>query len=114
MAQPVGEPATQAQIGTTLLREFEEELLGREDLEQISDESRPADPLHWERHPEAMRPLLDNPDTFHVRCTGFGLNLLSGTYEVPCLIVIDDEDWWRQWGHLIAGNWETTACSPVW
>lgn len=37
------------------------------------------------------------------------MNLLSGTYEVPCLVVIEDESWWGQWGYLIAGNWETTS-----
>ena len=23
--------------------------------------------------------------------------------------MIEDEDWWGQWGHHIAGNWETSA-----
>ncbi len=112
--QPIGEAATEVRLGTTLLREFEEELLGRQDLEQMSDEARrTADPLHRERHPAAMLELLSNPGSFHLRCTGFGLNLLSGTYEVPCLIVIDDEDWWGRWGHLIAGNWETMSIDSI-
>ena len=28
---------------------------------------------------------------------------------MPCLIAIEDEDWWGQYGHLIAGNWETMS-----
>ena len=108
--QPVGEAASQARFATTILRELEEELLGREDLEQMSDDARrTADPLHAERHPEAMLPLLYEPDGFQIRGTGFGLNLLSGTYEVPCLIVIEDEHWWGDFGHHIAGNWETMS-----
>jgi hypothetical protein len=37
---------------------------------------------------------------------GFGINLLSGNYEFACLILIDDEDWWRRFGSLIEANWE--------
>ncbi len=108
--QPVGEPARQTRLGMTLLRELEEELLGRADLEQLSEAARrTAAPMHSQHRPDAMAALLANPDSFSVWCTGFGLNLLSGTFEVPCLIVIDDETWWEQWGHLIIGNWETAA-----
>jgi len=112
--QPVGESSAEARLSTTLLRELEEELLGREDLEQMSAESRrTADVLHHERHPEAMRALLDGTGSFRVRCTGFGINLLSGTFELPCLVVIDDERWWTKWGHLIAGNWETMSIESI-
>ena len=89
--QPIGEAVPQSRLGVTLIREFEEELLGREDLEQMSEESkRLVDPLHQERTPPALASLLNNPGAFHLRLTGFGLNLLSGTYEAPCLIVVDD------------------------
>ncbi|MEM7272667.1 MAG: helix-turn-helix domain-containing protein [Actinomycetota bacterium] len=108
--QPIGEAAPQSRLGVTLMREFEEELLGREDLEQMSAESkRVVDPLHKEHRQPAMAALLESPDAFQVRLTGFGFNLLSGTYEAACLIVIDDENWWVDWGHTIAGNWETTS-----
>jgi hypothetical protein len=108
--QPIGEAASEARFATTILRELEEELLGREDLEQRSDEARrTAAPMHAERHPEAMLPLLYEPEGLRLKGTGFGLNLLSGTYEVPCLILIEDERWWEDWGHHIAGNWETMA-----
>lgn len=108
--QPIGEAAPQSRLGITLMREFEEELLGREDLEQMSEESkRLVDPLHQERTPPALASLLEKPGAFHLRLTGFGLNLLSGTYEAPCLIVVDDENWWGEWGHEIVGNWETTS-----
>ncbi len=112
--QPVGESSAEARLSTTLLRELEEELLGREDLEQMSAESRrTADVLHQERQPDAMRALLDDTESFRLRCTGFGINLLSGTFELPCLVVIDDERWWTHWGHLIAGNWETMSIESV-
>jgi hypothetical protein len=36
----------------------------------------------------------------------FDINLVTGTYEFGCLLVIDDESWWEQWGHLVEANWE--------
>jgi hypothetical protein len=108
--QPISEASSEARLSITLLRELEEELLGREDLEQMSDEARrTADPLHEQRQPEAIRSLLQSPDALRVACTGFGINLLSGTYEVPCLVTIEDDRWWGKWGHQVAGNWETTS-----
>ena len=108
--QPISESSSEAKLSTTLLRELEEELLGREDLEQMSDESkRTADPLHEERQPDALRALLQTRESFRAICTGYGINLLSGKYEVPCLVVIEDETWWGQWGYQVAGNWETTS-----
>jgi hypothetical protein len=41
-----------------------------------------------------------------MECVGFGINLLSGNYEFACLILIDDEEWWRRFGSLIEANWE--------
>ena len=107
--QPIGATAPETRLGTTLLRELEEELFGRQDLEQMSDEARrTADPLHDQRRPEAVQVLINGDAGFQAICTGFGINLVSGTYEVPCLMVIEDETWWQKWGHLIVGNWETS------
>ena len=41
-----------------------------------------------------------------MECVGFGINLLSGNYEFACLIVVDDEEWWAQFGGLVEANWE--------
>jgi hypothetical protein len=46
-------------------------------------------------------------DAYRLECTAFGLNLITGSYEFACLIVIDDETWWTQFGHLLEANWET-------
>jgi len=37
---------------------------------------------------------------------GFGVNLLTGNYEFPCLIVINDDEWWARFGGQIEANWE--------
>jgi hypothetical protein len=107
--QPTGEPANEVRIAATVERELEEELFGREDLEQRSGESvRRADPLHAQHRSEPMADLLDHRgDTFRTECTGFGINLVTGNYEFPCLIVIEDERWWDSYGHLVEANWET-------
>ena len=108
--QPTGEPAEEAALATTLERELEEELLGRQDLEQLSQASqRRADPLHRQRRSEPMAWLLDRRDTgaFRTECTAFGINLVTGNYEFACLAVIEDEHWWEQYGHHVEANWET-------
>ncbi|HEX8804491.1 MAG TPA: hypothetical protein VF743_09865 [Acidimicrobiales bacterium] len=51
--------------------------------------------------------LLDKgADAFRVECTGLGVNLVTGNYEVACLLVIEDEAWWERYGHLVEVNWE--------
>ncbi len=106
--QPAIEPAREVDLSATLIREFEEELLGRQDLEHLSPKSwRRADTLHRHHRSEPVAWLLDRAgDAFRTECTGFGYNLINGTFEFPCLIVIDDESWWTQWGHMVEANWE--------
>lgn len=106
--QPTAEPTDEASIAVTLRREFEEELLGRDDLEQLSRSGRPhVDLLHPQNLTEPMAWLLDRgPETYRIECTGFGFNLVTGNYEFACLIVIDDESWWDRFGHLVEANWE--------
>jgi transcriptional regulator with XRE-family HTH domain len=106
--QPMREPAREARLSTTIEREFEEELLGRADLEQIvSTARRPADPLHESQVTEPLAWLHDRPGTHRVECTGLGFNALTSNYEFACLIVVHDEEWWRRFGHLVVANWES-------
>jgi hypothetical protein len=98
----------ETRISASLERELEEELLGRKDLEQLSASSnRRAAPRHPLRRTEPMEWLLANTDAYHVECTGFGINMLTGNYEFPCLALIDDERWWSQYGDRVEANWET-------
>jgi hypothetical protein len=93
--QPTGEHAHEARLSATLRREFEEELLGRQDLEQIEPHAHShVDLLHAQHLTEPMAWLLDRPDSF------------TGNYEFACLVVIDDEGWWHSFGHLVESNWE--------
>lgn len=53
---PTTEAAEEAHLSASLERELEEELLGREDLEQVSERSfRRADPFHADQLSEPMR-----------------------------------------------------------
>ncbi len=106
--QPTGEPGDEAPISVTIRREFEEELLGRQDLEQIGQaEHAHVDLLHAQHLTEPMAWLLDQgPDAYRVECTGLGFNTLTSNYEFPCLIVIEDETWWDRFGHMVEANWE--------
>jgi hypothetical protein len=44
-----------------------------------------------------------------MECTGFGLNLVSGNFEFASLIVIDDEEFWPQYGGQVEANWESST-----
>ena len=91
--QPLTDFRGDAKIAATLRREMEEELFGRQDIDNTLCEQHAADPLHPARLSAPMRWLLtENPAAFRMECTGFGLNLVSGNFEFACLIVIDSED----------------------
>jgi transcriptional regulator with XRE-family HTH domain len=106
---PTTEAAEEAHLSASLERELEEELLGREDLEQVSERSfRRVDPFHADQISEPMRWLVKRrqTDAYRVECVGFGINMVTGNYEFPCLIVIDDEEWWQRYSGQIEANWE--------
>jgi hypothetical protein len=105
--QPLVDFSDGASLAATIEREFEEELLGRPELELAGgDDRHTADPLHESRLSEPMRWLISHPDTWRTTCTGFGINVLSGNYEFASTIVIDDERWWADFGGEVATNWE--------
>jgi len=107
---PTVEAGLEARLSASLERELEEELLGRQDLEGLVEGSyRQADPFHREHLSEPMRWLLDrrHTDAYRVECVGFGINMVSGNFEFPCLILIDDEEWWARYGGQVEANWET-------
>jgi hypothetical protein len=105
--QPTGEVSEEAPLSVTLHRELEEELLGRADLEQLTEEGyRHVDPLHAQQTSEPLAWLLDRRDTYRTECTGFGLNMVTGSYDLPCLVIVDDPEWWDRFGHLVETNWE--------
>jgi hypothetical protein len=106
---PSVEPWAEADLSTSVHRELEEELLGRDELGNISDEGlRKVDPFHADLLSEPLRWLLDHqdPSAYRLECVGFGVNLLTGNYEFPCLIVINDDEWWARFGGQIEANWE--------
>jgi hypothetical protein len=107
--EPMTDFRNDAKIAATLLREMEEELFGREDTDNTLAGPHAADPMHPSRLSEPMRWLTDNPGTFRMECTGFGLNLVSGNFEFACLIVIDSDEFWYRYGGQIEANWESSA-----
>ena len=108
--QPMTDYRSDAEIAATLLREMEEELFGREEIDNTVNEQSAADPMHPSRLSEPMRWLLtENPGALRVECTGFGLNLVSGNYEFACLVVVESDDFWSRYGGQIEANWESSA-----
>ncbi|GHF44557.1 hypothetical protein FHX82_001837 [Amycolatopsis bartoniae] len=108
--QPAADVRADTRLGGTLLREMEEELFGRDDVDNTLGDQRAADPMHPSRLSEPMRWLLERPlgERLRMECTGFGLNLVSGNYEFPSLIVIEDEEFWLRFGGQIEANWEAS------
>lgn len=107
--QPMSDFRADAQIGATLRREMEEELFGREEIDNTLVNQRRADPMHPSLLSEPMRWLMEDSSRLRMECTGFGLNLVSGNYEFPGLVVVEDEEFWARYGGQIAANWESSA-----
>ncbi len=88
---------------------MEEELFGREDIDNTINVQHAADPMHPARLPSAPNPrwlLKENPGALRMECTGLGLNLVSGNYEFACLTVVDSEDFWERFGGQVEAGWE--------
>jgi transcriptional regulator with XRE-family HTH domain len=106
--QPIVDAHGERHLSTTLRRELEEELLGRDDLESlIVAGPRKAAPFHDEALSDPMAWLLGHGhEASRLECTAFGINMVTGNYEFACLIVIDDEEWWESYGATVETNWE--------
>jgi hypothetical protein len=110
--QPMTEADIETRVGATVERELEEELLGRQDVEQLAASSRRrAAPGHPLNRTEPAAWLHENP-RWRLECTGFGINLVTGNYEFACLLAIDDERWWERFGHRVQANWEAIDLHP--
>jgi hypothetical protein len=105
--QPLTDIREDTPAGTTLQREMEEELFGRDDLDNTIADQRSIAPMHPSRLSEPMRWLTGVPDVLRMECTGFGLNLVSGNYEFASLVIIEDEEFWAQYGGQVEANWES-------
>jgi hypothetical protein len=108
--QPMTDYRSDARIAATLLREMEEELFGREEIDNTLNAQSAADPMHPSRLSGPMRWLLvENPGALRVECTGFGLNLVSGNFEFACLLVVESDEFWSRYGGQVEANWESSA-----
>ncbi len=106
--EPLIDQREDTQLGLTLQREMEEELFGRDDVDNTISPQRSADPMHPSRLSEPMRWLTEHGDQWLMECTGLGLNLVSGNYEFASLIVIHDEEFWQRFGGQVEANWESS------
>jgi hypothetical protein len=106
--QPLVDANEDSNLAMTIEREMEEELFGRPEFDLDGKAGRRADPMRPDRLSDPMRWLVDrrNHDTWHMECTAFGINAISGNFEFASLIVINDESWWDLYGGYIEANWE--------
>lgn len=105
--QPMTDWRADVSIEATLRRELEEELFLRDDVDNTISVGRVAEPMHPNRLSEPMRWLTGEPGRLRLECTGFGINLVNGNFEIACLVVIDDPEFWLRYGDRIEANWES-------
>jgi hypothetical protein len=107
--QPLVEPGLETPVNLTLIRELEEELMGRADLDPANADWAPAvDPYHSDHASDPMRWIQSAmPGSVRVEIVGFGLNAVSGNFEVPSLIAVMDPEFWTQFGGSLDLGWES-------
>ena len=107
--EPLVDFSDDAQISATIEREMEEELFGRTELDSTYEEPRRADPMHISNLSAPMRWLVNHTDSsaWQTECVGFGLNAMTGNFEFASTVVINDPEWWEEFGGAIQANWET-------
>ncbi|WP_141823317.1 transcriptional regulator [Humibacillus xanthopallidus] len=106
--QPTNEPRAEVDIATTIRRELEEELFGRQEVDSSAGSHAVADLLHPSRMTKPMRWLLAE-SALDVQLTGFAYNLLTGSFEFPALVAVHDERFWTRFGGRVAANWESSG-----
>ncbi|WP_344257325.1 hypothetical protein [Terrabacter carboxydivorans] len=106
--QPTNEPPAEVDIRTTLLRELEEELFGRAEVDGTGDTCRLAEVLHPSRMTAPMTWLVDSAN-LDIRLTGFAYNLVAGSFEFPAVIAVQDETFWSEFGGCVEANWESSG-----
>jgi hypothetical protein len=104
--QPMIDYRAETRIAQTLMRELEEEMFGREEVDNTISQHRRADPMHPTRLTPPLRWLTKDPDRMRIEATGFGLDLVNGNYEYANLIVVEDERFWNRFGGYVVANWE--------
>ena len=105
--QPINDASRELGLGHTLMRELEEELFGRDELDAGRGGNTLADPMHPSRLTPPMRWLVGS-ERWGMEGTGFGFNLTTGNYEYAALIAVHDEDFWNRFGGTIETNWESS------
>ena len=81
-------------------------MFGRSDFDESEGRSPlPLNPHHASRPTPQMQWLLEH-DALPMECLGLGSNLVSGTYEFPCLITITDPRFWDEFNGVCLPNWE--------
>lgn len=105
--QPLTDDEADARIRNSLLREIEEELFGRTDLDNTHGQTRALSPMHPRRMSEPMQWLNAKFDRLRLELTGIGLNLVSGNFEFACAVTVEDPDFWHKFAGHIEANWET-------
>ncbi len=116
--QPMTDAEKEIDLESTVFREVFEEVFGGEEagqnvkrikhdwyFDKDAGTGRPISPaLYW---------IKKNRPSVTVRCTGFDLNLLYGTYDFGILLVVHDPAFWRKFEAEVVTNWEIKKAKKV-
>jgi len=103
--QSTVDPKNELSFTQTFYRELYEELFGGKEVTKKHKHLRydwymdVSEPVKWFR---------DNDGSYRIICTGFGINLTNGSYEVSLVCVVRDPNYWKKFSHLMISSWETS------
>jgi hypothetical protein len=107
--QPMTDYQADARITATLRRAMEHELFCRRAADATTEARRAADPMHPARLSDPMRWLTEQPERMRIDCTGIGINLVSGNYEIACRVTVESEEFWTRYGGHVEASWQSAA-----
>ncbi|TVT60122.1 helix-turn-helix transcriptional regulator [Amycolatopsis rhizosphaerae] len=111
--QPLSDYRSDTSLRGSLLRELEQELFGRNDLDATNEIQRAASPMHPSRLSTPMKWITTKEGRLETKCGGLGLNLISGNYEFACMITIREQQFWPRFGGSLEANWEAKGLKTI-
>jgi hypothetical protein len=102
--QPMIEHYFELNPSFTAYREIGEELFNIKELNRDS----PHVKFDWFFNKKQMKWLRENRGAYTLKCSAFGIDLLSGNYEITILFAVHDDTFWNKYGDSLINNWETS------
>ncbi len=97
-------------ISRTVFREMLEELRKNPDADTSE---KKLDPYWIEKADEAIKWLLDHPNSWLMECVTFMIDSIAGAYNYGVLWVIHDPEFWGKHSKTFETNWEVKSVEDI-